>query len=314
MWAPVRLRRVISKIRPGIVYSMLDLSNLMTRVATLSARYQPVLVWGIRASDRQADYRAAVPYWLCKILSKGIPFFIANSQAGLLTHRQDGFRIRKGVVVHNGFDLDRFYYDPTGREKLRRTWEVRADEVLVGIIGRLDPIKGHEVFIRMVARLKTEHAQFKFISIGPGPASYKSKLEGLVQQLDVGDRMRFYDGSADLNGVYSALDVVVSTSISEGFSNVIGEAMACRRACVVSNVGDSAILVGDCGIAVKSGDDAAFAEAVMAAMENRDEMGWCGRSRIENEFTANLMVSRTIEKLEVALRASEDPGQVGHRT
>jgi len=300
-FAPFRLRRYLHRKRPDIIYSMLDVANLTARLATMGSGNRPTLVWGIRASARQSGSRAAIAQWLCGLLSAGVPFVIANSANGLTAHRDMGFRVQQGTVVHNGFDTDRFYFDAEGRQLVRSKWGVHDDEILIGLVGRVDPMKGHDIFLRAAASLRGWNTELRFVCVGPGTAEAKTWLSELAQKNQLGDRMIIVDGEEDMKLAFCALDIVVSASVAEGFPNVIGEAMACERTCVVTDVGDAAELVGDCGILVCANDEQELAAAVRSAVSQRDEMGERGRERIIKEFSIEAMSEKTQRMLEAAV-------------
>lgn len=296
-WAPFRLRSKIKHWRPNVLYSMLHLTNLFARLAMLGLRKKPFLVWGIRATVIQRDWRMTLPYSLCKPLSGSVPLFIANSQAGLDYYRQDGFEIKSGVVIHNGIDCERFRRVPERGQQLREQWHVSGDKILVGLVARLSSVKGHDYFIRMAARLYKADSRFRFVCVGSGPEAFQKKLEKESATLGVGDVVYFVGDVEDMPGVYSALDVVVSASLSEGFPNAVGEAMACGRPCVVTDVGDVRVLVGNAAIVVPPKEDAALANGVLQAVENSQSMGVAGRQRVESEFSIDAMVRKTSDIL-----------------
>jgi glycosyltransferase involved in cell wall biosynthesis len=304
LWAPVRLRQIIRESGPDILYSMLDLSNVIARIAMIGSR-RPLLVWGFRATERQADYRAEIPYWLCRVLSRTVPLAIANSHKGLGVHRMEGFRMRSYDVVHNGIDTERFRFDVAGRRRIRGAWGVDDEHCVIALIGRLDSRKGHDVFVNMAGQLYREYQHLRFVCIGPGSDSSRSILRRSVATSCLDGAFQVLDEADDMPAVYSATDLVVSASTAEGFPNVVGESMACGRACVVTDVGDSAILVGDCGIVVPPNDAVSLADAVRAALLRLDEIGECGRARIVQEFTVETMVTRTLEAFISAVSRSD---------
>jgi len=100
----------------------------------------------------------------------------------------------------------------------------------------------------------------------------------------------------DIEPVYNALDILCSSSYWEGFSNVIGEAMACGVPCVVTDVGDSAMIVGDQGIVVPPGDAKALAEGLKSMILKLDDFNHNDiRDRIIKKYTVEKMVDRTEE-------------------
>jgi len=97
--------------------------------------------------------------------------------------------------------------------------------------------------------------------------------------------------------VHNALDVATSSSSSEGFSNTIGEAMACGIPCVVTGTGDSATLVGDTGVVVPLKDPAQMCAAWMRLLDmpaqDRAALGRCARERIMSEYSIQQLVCRS---------------------
>jgi glycosyltransferase involved in cell wall biosynthesis len=127
-----------------------------------------------------------------------------------------------------------------------------------------------------------------------------AQLHTLAQELGIGERVIWAGVQSNMAALYSALDIVVSSSgFGEGFSNSIAEAMACERPCVVTDVGDSARIVGDAGFVVRAGDEAALAEAVVrcagiVGTEEGSALGARARARIEANFDVASLSQNTL--------------------
>jgi len=119
---------------------------------------------------------------------------------------------------------------------------------------------------------------------------------GLTNQL-------IWAGARDnMPAVYSALDIASSSSsYGEGFSNAIAEAMACGVPCVVTDVGDSALIVGDTGGVVAPGDHNALAAAIQHLVDlpakERCALGEACRARVVSEFGIDRLIQRTEQAL-----------------
>src|SRR5687767_5895277 len=122
------------------------------------------------------------------------------------------------------------------------------------MVGRLGPIKDDPILLRMAAILNGQRARTRFSCIGDGPRKYEQELQALGDSLDLGRSLIWAGVRQDMPAVYNALDLLCSASTGEGFSNVIGEAMACGVPCVVTDVGDSNWIVGESGHAVPPRD------------------------------------------------------------
>ena len=170
---------------------------------------------------------------------------------------------------------------------------------MIGLVGRLDPMKGHEVFLRAAARLLEERDDVRFVCVGNGPSEFRDRLESLGRDLGLGGRLLWLPGRREIGSVYNGLDLATSASVfGEGFPNVVGEAMACGTLCVVTAVGDSAAVVGDAGIVVPKGDPVALVDGWRRALSwLMDPARPDGRARVEKEFGLERMVDRTEQAL-----------------
>ncbi|MEK7727024.1 MAG: glycosyltransferase, partial [candidate division KSB1 bacterium] len=108
------------------------------------------------------------------------------------------------------------------RQRVRREWQVRDDEVLIGLVARLDPMKDHSTFLHAAAILARERRSVRFICIGDGPQEYLRALQALASELQLQACLIWSNGREDMPAVYNALDLLASSSAyGEGFSNVI---------------------------------------------------------------------------------------------
>lgn len=115
--------------------------------------------------------------------------------------------------------------------------------------------------------LTAARSDVRFACVGDGPDGYTIKLQRLAANLGLGDRIVWVPNQTDMNEVYNGLDVLCSTSLSEGFPNVVAEAMACGVPCVVTGVGDSARVVGRYGVAIPARDAQALADGIHAVLQ-----------------------------------------------
>jgi glycosyltransferase involved in cell wall biosynthesis len=259
-----RLWRLIRQRRPDIVHGYLPVPNMLSLMARLLMPGTRV-VWGVRASIidlAHYDWLSRLTFWLQCRLSPMATLIIANSTAGLEYHAQHGFPRDKMKVVPNGIDTSHFGFDPVGRERMRRTWNVPHSAKLIGLIGRLDPMKDHSNFLCAAARLASDDSEWWFVCVGDGSISYREELALKAARLGLTRRLIWAGPCDDMVAAYSALDIAVSSSKGEGFPNVVAEAMSCGKPCVVTDVGDSAMVVGETGWVVPPEDSAALAEGI----------------------------------------------------
>ena len=298
-----RLDRLVKRDRPQVIYSILQVANLFGLWA--GQRNHARVVWGMRNSlidFSQYDWTAGATYRLAARFSGFADRVIYNSWAAAAYHPQHGFSGSNGTVIPNGIDTQKYRPDELARQQVRTEWGIGPDEVVIGMVGRLDPVKDHPNFLRaaQIASLKFNH--LRFVCAGGGDTRYLQTLCDLAVELGIQSKVIWPGTRPDMPRVYNGLDLFCSSSYSESFPNVLGEAMASQLPCVVTDTGDSARILGDIGIIVPTRDPQALADGLsrMLALPTAEctRLGQRARSRIEMEFSVAAMVQRTEDLLE----------------
>ena len=292
-----RLTRLIRAESPDILYGYLATCNLLTGWLQFFFRHTKA-VWGIRVSDLNLHYYDRLSRYLAWLeikLSGFAALVIANSEAGKRYAISQGWKLKIFVVIHNGIEVNKFQPNIAARKKVRAEWNVTDDELLIGIVGRIDPIKGHRIFLQAAAQLIPVLANVRFVCVGDAVnQAYQKELLALTEALGLQQKVIWAAARYDLPDVYNGLDVLTNCSASEGFSNVIGEAMACGISCVVTKVGDSAEIVGDAGIVIEANNPAALVTGWLEWLRrDRQAMGRQARQRISEMFSVQKMVDET---------------------
>lgn len=302
----MRLRRLLVCERPDVLYSYLGIPNTLSAllVRTITGVR---LIWGVRASNvdlRRYDSFVRLAFFLECRLSHIPDLIIANSVAGKKYHAGKGFPSDNLIVIPNGIDTDRFVPDPGARTKFRSEWKIEDNEILIGLVARLDPMKDHANFLKAAAIVRKQRLDVRFACIGDGAPQQRAILKDMASELGLAEALIWMGVQTDINAVFNGLDIACSSSYSEGFSNVIAEAMACCIPCVVTDVGDSAALVGDTGIVVPARCPQALADGCLRKLADlqtaRRQNEERARQRIVENFSVEKMVSAT-EKVLVDL-------------
>ena len=315
----VRLTRHLRALRPAVVQTWMDHSNLIGGLAARLACDARV-VWGIHHSDHVrgvAKRSTLMTVSACARLSRRVPSrIVCCSEHSRMLYARRGFADERMVVIPNGFDTARFRPDPAARLAVRDELGIPPGAPVVGLVARYDPLKDHATFLRAAALLARKVPAARFVLCGNRVNRENESLAEQIAAAGVGDRCHLLGLRRDVARVTAAMDVATSSSISEAFPLAVGEAMACGVACAVTDVGDSAMIVGPTGRVVRPQDPAALAAAWgdLLAMDPdaRARMGAAARQRVCELFDLGA-VTRRYEQLyeEVASAPGGAPQPAG---
>lgn len=301
-WFIYRLFGVMRQNNPQIIHGYLTVSNILVCVLKLFFN-QTKIVMGVRASDMKWGTYGTLPVLLSKLekwLSPLADLIIVNSREGQQYLLKQGYKKSKIHVIENGIDTSLYKPNPPLKKEYRAKWKIPEGSLVFGLVGRLDPMKGHQRFIEAAGKVKERGINAFFVIMGSGPEGYLQDMKNLTIAHKINDRFIFEPA---MNPVpYPAFDILCSASLfGEGFSNVVCEAMASGVPCVVTDVGDSARIVGNLGQVAEPNNPHSLAEAMFALSKKlTPELGQNCRSRIVDEFSLEKMIEKTealMEKL-----------------
>ena len=243
------LYRLISNLRKehlDILYSFSISANVLGRISVYLVNPKPKLVWRIATSYldySKYDFSAKLLSWVERALSRTVPLIVSNSYAGREYALETGFKSPSIKVIPNGISISNPCLTPKLIEDIRRQWGVPIESRLVGIVGRIDPIKGYEVFINAAKRINDQSQSNFFLCLGDGPSDYLNSLKTMVRDQKLESRFIWLSASRDVHKIISCLDVLVCPSLGEGFPNVVAEGLLCGVLTVASDVGDVAKII-----------------------------------------------------------------------
>lgn len=190
--------------------------------------------------------------------------------------------------IPNGVDTQRFTPVAQRPAGLRAQWGVPPDSPLVGFVGRFSPEKGPEMFLRVARVMQHLAPDVHFAMVGDGPL--RGDLQRFVQQFNLGERVHMVGLQTDMPAVYAALDLLLSTSLTEAMPFALMEAMACGLPVVAPRVGGVPDLIqhGETGWLITPGADQDAAQrvaALCASSGERERMGRLARQRCVERFS-----------------------------
>lgn len=208
-------------------------------------------------------------------------------------------------IIPLGIDLEPFADWRTKRNLLREEIGAGADEVVVGLVGRLTEVKNHSLFLQVakIYQQQTDKPKIKFVIIGDG--HLREKLETEAKTLGIENSVAFLGNRNDADVFYAGLDIVALVSLNEGTPLSLIEAMANEKAVISTAVGGVTDLLGEIeqqkenfqicerGVSVASGDANGFYNGLLCLVNNdkmRERLGKSGKSFIEARYAKSRLV------------------------
>jgi glycosyltransferase involved in cell wall biosynthesis len=288
----LQLARRIRAIRPDIVQTWMYHADLIGGVCARLVGVRRIL-WGVRVADISPDMGVARnTFWVrrtCARLSRHVPtriLYVCHSARS--PHERLGYDAAKGVVIPNGYLVPPAGAGPQQRP-LRRELGLPEDALLIGSAGRNSDQKDYPTFIAAAAIIAAQVPEAHFVVMGRQLDWNNVELARLARETGHASRFHLLGERRDIADCLAALDIFCLHSIQEGFPNVVAEAMAMGTPCVVTDVGDAALLVGETGTVVEPRQPAQLAAALLALVtagpDRRRSIGRQARRRIEEHFS-----------------------------
>lgn len=293
------LTKHLRRKQPEVVHTWMYHADLLGGIAARLAGVRTI-AWGIRQSNLATDLNKPSTLRVvkvCALLSRWVPSKILScSERAMHLHVAEGYCASKMGLIPNGFDLTRFVPDESARRDVRAELGIASDTPLVGVVARDDPQKNHLGFIQAAATVHRAVPGCHFLLAGTGVDQNNAPLNRAIEQAGLQNSMHLLGRRTDVPRLMAALDVLASPSHGEAFPNVLGEVMACAVPCVVTDVGDSAEIVGHTGRVVSAGqmDELARELIALLAMPESDRrvLGAQARERIRTRYELGTITRR----------------------
>ena len=308
LMALIKLVRIFRDLRPDLVHTHLAKAGALGRVAARLAGV-PACVHTFHGHVLEGYFHPVVAQifrWIEQRLARRTDRIVAISPR----LREDILAMGIGrpermEVISLGLDLERFRTTPSAR--LREALGLPRGSPLLGIVGRLVPIKDHPTLFQAMALLEANDAAPHLVVVGDGER--REELQRLASSLHLASRIHFLGWRNDLEAILGELDVVICCSRNEGTPLALIEAMAAGVPVLSTDVGGvgDVVVHGETGWLVPPGDPAALAQAVrdlMAAPALRARLAAAGHTVALERHGVEELIRRT-EKLYTAVMAGK---------
>jgi len=296
----IKLHQVIKGLKPDLIQGWMYHGNLVATLASFFCGGKVALLWNIR----QSLYEIKQEKWLTRWVIQASKFFsrmpdvlLYNSQVSRRQHEEFGFSHQNGQVIPNGINSQQFRFSGAARVRTREALSIPEKAIVIGHVARFHPMKDHANFLQAAKAVAVNYPDAHFMLSGRNVTYDNLELKRYIPS-ELGSRFHLLGERRDIAYLMSGMDILCSSSWGEAFPNVLGEAMAASVPCVATDVGDSAFIVGDCGVVVEPKNGAALAvgiESLLSISEKeRRKLGALSRRRIEDNFTLGVIVNRYV--------------------
>lgn len=237
----LKLRRLLKKIQPDVVQTWMYHSDLLGGLAAKSIGIKKI-IWGIRNTDVSQCSSKLTVYLskLCAKLSYYIPTtIICAANVSKNYHIKIGYDESKMVVISNGYDIDAISATNKDGLEIRRQNNLSTNDIVIGSVGRFDKAKNQKLFVDIAAILIKDYPDLKFMIVGRDNTVENAELISWIKSYNIVDNFRLLGERDDVPKCLKAMDIFCLHSKTEGFPNVLVEALAAGLLCVSADVGDA---------------------------------------------------------------------------
>lgn len=290
----IRLRKLLKVIKPNIVQTWMYHADFIGGIVAKSIGIRKI-IWGIRTTD-VSQAKSNITVYLSKIcakLSYTIPdYIICAANVSRDYHVNLGYNRSKMIVIPNGFELDELLISEAYNLEIRNEINLSIDDITIGSIGRFNLDKNQRLFIVTASILIKKFPKLKFLIVGKDNTKDNVELMSWINEYGLSDSFRLLGLRDDVTKCLNAIDIFCLHSKTEGFPNVLGEAMAIGLPCVSTDVGDAAYIMGDLGKLVPTNNADELAKAIeniihttLRDIEALDKLKLESRQRIQKNFS-----------------------------
>ncbi|WP_287600587.1 glycosyltransferase [Thiothrix sp.] len=293
-WHILRLVRLLRELEPDVIQGWMYHGNLAASIANLALSNRHPVFWNIRQSLYDITLESTAMQWAIRLSAKrsGKPTgIIYNAYRAAEQHADFGFKEHNAHIIPNGFDTHVFAPNAYSRETIRHSLAIPEEAFVIGMVANYHPMKNHALFLEAANLLNKHQKNVHFILTGREVTHENREIQQLLKRFPALQANLHLTGERqDIPAILNALDVfTLTSSYGEGFSNVVGEAMACGIPCIATDVGDVPRIIGNTGHILRDASPSALAfawlEWINAGATWRDEQGQRAMQRIKRHYS-----------------------------
>jgi glycosyltransferase involved in cell wall biosynthesis len=292
----------VAGAKADIVHSWMYHSNIAA-IALRGLRYfRCPLIWSIRQGFDNPTLDGGLTrslIWLGARLSTYPEVIVYNSDDAARTHEAIGNAAGRRLIIYNGVDCNRFRPRPDARSALRAGLGLEPGAVLIGRVARYSPMKDFDTLLGAFRKALNTLPSARLLLVGTDISEANEELVALCRRHDCLDQVLFMGPRLDIEQIYPALDLLVSSSsANEGFPNVVAEALASGTLVASTSIGQSDLIYGGAHRVVPPRNEDALCEAMLdlagLGAERIQELSGQGRRFVEANFSIEAFAQRHV--------------------
>ncbi|WP_020395545.1 glycosyltransferase [Thiolinea disciformis] len=294
-----KLLKIIYFTKPSVVHTWMYHANFLGGLATLVTGNRNI-IWAIHNSDISVKNGTAISTKYIMKISSFLSYIIPNrivcvSNTSASAHIKYGYKKSIISIIPNGFDIQKIKSSANIEEriKIRELLNISDDYILVGSVGRYNDYKDYPTFIRAAAIILKLNRKVKFLLIGKNLDQENQSLMDQINNTGHAENFILIGEQSNIPLYLAAMDIFCLHSISEGFPNVLGEAMCMALPCITTNAGDSALMLRNPHLICPVEDPYTLANKIL----NLISMNETERKKIGKELENIIERNYTIQKI-----------------
>ena len=289
------LIKLLRSLKPDIVQTWLVHADFLGSIAARLAGIHNIL-WNVRYSNIEigkAKLTTVLIIKILSILSYLIPkFIVIVSKKAKKIYETAGYNKRIFKFIPNGYDLSILKINKLQKINFRKKIKIKKNIILIGNVARYDPQKDHLNLLNALSLIKEKNINFFCVLVGSNVNQNNINLISEIKKLKLSNHIKLLGQNDNISKVMNGLDIhILSSSYGEGFPNVVAESMACGTPCIVTDVGDSALIVGKTGWVVPPKNSIKLAKAIEKALNEKNTNKWnkrCNKARLRIKKNYNI--------------------------
>jgi len=292
----VKLVKLLNRLNTSetIIQCWMYHANFFGLLAATCVGLSKKVVWNIRRTELPGGVTGVLSKLSAK-LSNIIPVqIICCANAAKKSHIEAGYNPKNMRVIHNGIDVELFQPNQQQGLSFRKELDLSKSDFIIGMVGRYAPIKGHiyllKAFKQLLEIMGTSAKELKLVLIGRDIISAEP-LQTLLTDPLLKKHLVIVPERCDIHQVMPAFNLLCLPSESEGFPNVVAEAMACGVPALVTDVGDAAVIVDNADMVIPLAQVGEMAEKLFIFINRnkleKNELSNCARTRIITYFSVD---------------------------